>query len=808
MGSRATQNGMLPSNYKIFEMNQSVKNLENAHQAFRVGRLSDAEEICREILGNDEQCAGAWHLMGKMAALQSDLEAAGEFSSAACDLDPQNAEFTRDFSEVFLRKKELEPAEQHARRALELLPESPEGLVLLARILAEKEEKSSALEAFQEAVRIRKDYAEGFSYYALALQKFGRGKDAISQIRKACALEPDSVEYQTNLAILLEQNARYMDSLAAYGKAARMNPNVGFVWFRQGKLLNGLKRYAESIPALEKAISLPGQLGDYHYEYGLALHMTKRFQEALANYEKALSMGYNSAALQCNRGVIYKDLRRGGDSIMAFHTAVTMEPTNVSYLNNLGAAALEIGLNSEALECFEQAVEKNPKMPTAHNNIGNLLKDRARGMDALPHYLKSMELNPDDRDSPSNYLLCHMYIPDMDPKLVFEEHKKWGRSTTKKFPPAFKFKSREDGTKIRLGFLSADLCHHPVAHFIEPIFREYDRERFEIVAYGDQRKSDDFSARFATQVDLWRETSSYDDRALAKLIHEDRVDILFELAGHTAYNRLGVFALKPAPVQVSYLGYPGTTGLPAIDFRITDAFADPQGTTEHLHTEKLIRVPECAWCFQPGDSTPEVEPLPALKNGCVTFGCFNNMAKLNPALFEVWAEILIRVPGSHLRLKARTLTDEGVRKELMAYFTERGIEENRLEFFGHTKKTTDHLSHYHSVDIALDSFPYHGTTTTCEAMWMGCPVVTRAGKVHVSRVGVSLLNAVGIQEFIAETREDYIQKAVDLAGDLNKLSALRSTLRETMKSSVLMNESVFVRGFEAALMEALPKLRG
>jgi len=200
--------------------------------------------------------------------------------------------------------------------------------------------------------------------------------------------------------------------------------------------------------------------------------------------------------------------------------------------------------------------------------------------------------------------------------------------------------------------------------------------------------------------------------------------------------------------------------------------------------------------------------LPALKNGYVTFGCFNNMAKLNPALFEVWAEILIRVPGSHLRLKARTLTDEGVRKELMAYFTERGIEENRLEFFGHTKKTTDHLSHYHSVDIALDSFPYHGTTTTCEAMWMGCPVVTRAGKVHVSRVGVSLLNAVGIQEFIAETREDYIQKAVDLAGDLNKLSALRSTLRETMKSSVLMNESVFVRGFEAALMEALPKLRG
>jgi predicted O-linked N-acetylglucosamine transferase (SPINDLY family) len=775
--------------------------ISDAHSAFAEGRLSDAEDICREILGKDERCAGAWHLMGKMAALQGDLEAAGEFASVACELDPQNAEFLRDWAEVFFQKKELEPAEQHVRRALEILPDSPEGLILLGRILAEKDDKHPALEAFQSALRIRKDYAEGCSHYATALQKFGRGKDAISQIRKACALEPDSVEFQTNLATLLEENTRYVDALAAYGKAARMNPNVGFVWFRQGKLLNGLMRYAEAVPVLEKAVSLPGQVGTYYYEYGVALHKTNRFQEALDQYDKALAMGCNTGALHCNRGVIYKDFRRGGDAVMAFYAAVKLDPANVSYLNNLGAAAFELGLNSEALECFEQAVAKNPNLPTARNNIGNLLKDRARGMDALPQYRKSMELNPDDRDPQNNFLLCHMYIPDMDPKVVFEEHRKWGLSIAKKIPSAFRFKPREAGAKIRVGFLSADLCHHPVAHFIEPIFRGYDRERFEFVAYGDQRKSDEFSARFAKQVDLWRETSSYDDRALAKLIHEDRVDILFELAGHTAYNRLGVFALKPSPVQVSYLGYPGSTGLPTIDFRITDAFADPRGTTEHLHIEKLIRVPECAWCFEPDASAPEVEPLPALKNGFVTFGCFNNMAKLNPSLFETWAEILLRVPGSHLRLKARTLTDDGVRKELKSYFTERGIEEDRLDFFGHTKKIADHLNHYHSVDIALDSFPYHGTTTTCEAIWMGCPVVTRAGKTHVSRVGVSLLSAVGLQEFITDTREAYIEKAVALAAQTDRLQELRSGMRERMRQSVLMDEKRFVQGFETALME-------
>jgi len=775
--------------------------LEDAQGAFAEGRLSEAEDICREILGKDEKCAGAWSLMARMAALNGDLETAGDFASVACELEPGNVVFARGVGEVFLQRKDIEQAETLARRALELEAESPEGLVLLGRVLAEKGEQGNALEAFERALRLRKDDAEAMTHYAMALQKFGRGKEAVSQIRKACALQPESVEHQTNLATILEQEKRYVDALAAYGKAARMNPDIGYVWFRQGKLLNGLKRYAESIPMLEKAVSLPGRLGEFHYELGLALHMSKRFPEALDQYGQALAAGYNTAALQCNRGVIFKELRRGGDSIMAFHTAVKMDPSNLSYLNNLGAAALEIGLNSEALDCFEEAVRQNPKIATAQNNIGNLLKDRARGMDALPHYRKSMELDPSSSDTQSNYLLCHMYLSEMDPKTVFEEHRKWGLEKSKKTPPAFKFKPRSPGSKLRVGFLSGDLCHHPVAHFIEPLFREYDKERFEFVAYGDQRKSDEFSERFAKQVHLWRETCSLTDEALAKKIHEDRVDILFELSGHTAYNRMGVLALKPAPLQASYLGYPGTTGLPTMDFRITDELVDPVGMTEKFHTERLIRLSRCAWCYEPDAEAPEVGALPFQRNGHITFGCFNNMAKLNPALFDMWAEILIKVPDSHLRLKARTLTDDRVKNELKDYFTAKGIAAERLDFFGHTRKIHEHLNHYHEVDIALDSFPYHGTTTTCEAMWMGCPVVTRAGAAHVSRVGVSLLSAVGLEEFIGQNREDYIGKAAALAGDIDRLVELRAGMRDRLKSSPLMNAPDFAREFEVALLQ-------
>jgi predicted O-linked N-acetylglucosamine transferase (SPINDLY family)/glycosyltransferase involved in cell wall biosynthesis len=791
----------LPSMSSKLLMDDISQHLNEALDRFSKGRLSDAEETCREILGKNDRCAGAWALLGQMALLNGDLETAGDFALVACELDPGNAGFLRGLGEVFLRRKDLEAAEGQARRALELEPEDSESLVLLGRVLAEKGEKGNSLGVFEKALRLKKDDAEAITHYAMALQKFDRGKDAISQIRKACSLEPDSVEHQTNFASLLEQNKRYVDALAAYGKAARMNPDVGYIWFRQGKLLNGLKRHAEAIPILEKAIAMPGMLGEYFYEMGLAFHMSKRFPEALQNYEKALAAGYNTAALQCNRGVIFKELRRGGDAIIAFHNAVEMDPSNVSYLNNLGAAALEIGLNTEALGCFEEAVRQNPKIATAQNNIGNLLKDRARGMDALPHYRKSMELDPSSSDTQSNYLLCHMYLSEMDPKTVFEEHRKWGLEKAKKTPPAFKFKPRTPGSKLRVGFLSGDLCHHPVAHFIEPLFREYNKERFEFIAYGDQRKSDDFSARFAQQVDLWRETCSLTDEALAKKIHEDRLDILFELSGHTAYNRLPVLAMKPAPLQASYLGYPGTTGLPTIDFRITDALVDPQGMTEKFHTERLIRLPRCAWCYEPDAISPDVGPLPAVRNGYISFGCFNNMAKLNRALFDMWAEILLKVPGSHLRLKAKTLTDEGVKEELKNYFSEKGIAAERLDFFGHTKRIIDHLTHYNEVDIALDSYPYHGTTTTCEAFWMGCPVVTRAGAAHVSRVGVSLLSAVGLEEFIGQNREDYIGKAAALAGDIDRLVELREGMRDRLKSSPLMNAPDFAREFEVALLQ-------
>ena len=288
------------------------------------------------------------------------------------------------------------------------------------------------------------------------------------------------------------------------------------------------------------------------------------------------------------------------------------------------------------------------------------------------------------------------------------------------------------------------------------------------------------------------------DERVADKVWENKIDILVDLAGHTAGNRLRVFARKPAPVQVSYLGYPGSTGLSEMDYRLTDSLADPPGKTELLHSEKLLRLPVCNWCFNEPDDAPMVGPLPAYAAGSICFGTFNNFTKASPAIMDMWAAILNAVPSSRLIMKFRGLGEKSVRQQIHQCFASRGVRAERLEIRGHEPNPVSHLKAYNEVDIALDTFPYHGTTTTCEAMWMGVPVVTLAGSSHVSRVGVSLLSSVGLPEMIAQTPQQYVEIAVGLARDLPRLADLRLTLRPRMRASPLMDAPRFARDIEAA----------
>jgi predicted O-linked N-acetylglucosamine transferase (SPINDLY family) len=331
-----------------------------------------------------------------------------------------------------------------------------------------------------------------------------------------------------------------------------------------------------------------------------------------------------------------------------------------------------------------------------------------------------------------------------------------------------------------------------------PIFAHHDHSRFEIVCFADVTGQDDVTQQLRARADAWHVTVGRSHAEVAELIRRERIDLLIDLAGHTAHTRLIVFAHRPAPVQATYLGYPDTTGLSAMDWRLTDAHADPPGDADALHTERLYRLPDTAWCFRPERDAPAVAPLPAESAGHVTFGSFNNFGKVNAAVLDAWAQVLAAVPRARLLIKAASLRDQPTRQRLVDALAVRGVEPGRVEAVESVKGEREHLALYGRVDIALDTFPYHGTTTTCEALWMGVPVVTLAGPTHASRVGVSLLSSVGLAEQIAPDVAGYVAIAAGLAGDLSSLAQLRRTLRERMLASPLMDAPRFTAHLESA----------
>jgi predicted O-linked N-acetylglucosamine transferase (SPINDLY family) len=329
------------------------------------------------------------------------------------------------------------------------------------------------------------------------------------------------------------------------------------------------------------------------------------------------------------------------------------------------------------------------------------------------------------------------------------------------------------------------------------VLEHYDRERFEVHCYATNGAVDEVSERLRARVDGWVQAERLTDEELAARVRADGIDILVDLAGHTSGNRLLAFARRAAPVQVTWLGYPTTTGLSAMDYRITDWEVDPAGY-EAFNAERPLRLPGSYFCYRPYERAPQVAPLPALRSGTVTFGSFNNFAKVSPAVLALWAQVLQAVPGSRLLLKARSLADAQVRQALLERLGAQGIEGERIDLRGWEAEVGGQLALYGEVDIGLDTWPYNGATTTCEALWMGVPVVSLSGATHASRMGRSILKAAGLAHCVADTPEAYVRAAVALAGDLDALARLRAGLRERLRASPLTDEIAFTRNLEAA----------
>ncbi|CAO3439986.1 O-linked N-acetylglucosamine transferase, SPINDLY family protein [Azospirillum doebereinerae] len=601
---------------------------------------------------------------------------------------------------------------------------------------------------------------------ALGDHRAGRREDAAAGYRVVLARDPGHPHALNNLAVLMRAERRLDEALALYRRALEQSPEEPSVHSNMGCVLIDQGRKAEAAAVLRGALVLRPDYSDALFNLGNCLHSLGDGDGAMAAYRRALRV--NPAMGEAHTGL--GDLHRER--------------------NELGSA----------VDCYVAALKQRPGMLEAYNNLGEVLKDQGRLGEAAAVIQEGMRHHPDNALMHGNLLLLLHYSAGLAPEAIHRAHVGWDERHARPLLPAVpRFANdRAPGRRLRVGYVSPDFCTHSCAYFSEPLLSAHDRAAVEIVCYPVSGRHDRMTERFQSLSDLWRPLVGMSDEEAAAAIRQDRIDILVDMAGHTGGNRLSVFARKPAPIQVTWLGYPDTTGMAAMDYRLTDAIADPVGGADARASERLVRLEGGFLAFRPVVDAPLAEAPPALVAGHVTFGSFNNLTKVPSNVVRVWAEILRRVPGSRLILKSRALGDPPTLARYAQMFAACGVEPGRVDLLARIEAVEGHLRAYDRLDIGLDPFPYNGTTTTCEALWMGVPVVTWLGTHHVARVGGSLLTHCGLEELVARDEAGYVDAAVALANDLPRLAGLRRSMRSRLERSSLTDHTGFARKVEAA----------
>ena len=596
----------------------------------------------------------------------------------------------------------------------------------------------------------------------------------------------------------LLQQGRLQEARALSLKLCQQRPNDATVHAMAGMLAVRFGLLEEAVAHYQAALRLQPAYSAVHDHLGILFSRLGRLDQAIGHFQTALRLQPGQAVTCNNLGVAYKEKGELDKAEECYRHALRLRPGYAEAHNNLGVVLSSRGRLVQAESCFRRALQAQADHLAALGNLGNVLQAQACIAEADAVYQRARQLAPDNAEVHSKRLFNLNYGDDYDAEAVFAAHRRWDQEHGQPPGQAPAFANAVDpGRRLRVAYLSPDFRAHSVAYFLEPLLAHHDKLAVEVYCYADVTEADDTTRRLREYADHWLNTCGMGHEQLAARIREDVIDILVDLTGHTAGNRLPVFALRPAPCQVAWLGYPNTTGLAAMGYRLSDAIADPPGDSEAYHSERLIHLEHGFLCYR-GRNVSVPDRQKGHADGAITFGSFNNLAKLGPALLSLWADILKQVPRSRLLLKNRSLEDPACRERMTQFFGRRGIAADRLELRGWLDKPEEHLELYEKIDIALDSFPYNGTTTTCEALWMGVPVITLRGTRHAARVGASILTRIGLPELIATDHHAYLRLARELAGDHERRRCLHRELRQRMETSPLCDGEGFSREVEKA----------
>ena len=792
------QSRYLPSKKQIVQLDREmVEIFEQGLAAHQRGQFAQAKAAYDKVLKNQPKHFDSLHLIGVIA----------------------------------LQTKSPALAEDLIRRAIELNPNSASAYSNLGMALTELKRLDAALESYDKAIALKPDYADAFYNRGNVLQELKRLEDALASYDKAIAHKPDRAEAFYNRGITLQEIKRLDDALASYDKAIMLKPNYAEAFNNRGAVLQELERLDDALASYDKAIFLKPDHAEAFNNRGNALKELKRLDDALASYDKAIALKHDYAEAFVSRGNALKELKRLDYALASYDKAIALKHDYAEAFNNRGAVLQELKRLDDALASYDKAIALKHDYAEAFNNRGNALKELKRLDDALASYDKAIYLKSDYEFLYGNILHTKMYLCDWSDvrrilneiessielgrkiatpfsilglidrsKLHMDASRIYINDKHKTYSNSFGIKSKTSCERIRIGYFSADFHNHATSFLMAELFEEHDAHKFELYGFSfGPEKQDDMRNRVSRAFDHFIDVNNKSDHEIAQLSRDIGIDIAVDLKGFTQDYRMGIFAEYAAPIQVSYLGYPGTLAAPYFDYLVADKILIPPESQQY-YSEKIIYMPHS---YQANDSKRAISSklftkkhLGLPESGFV-FCCFNNNYKILPETFDVWMRLLKKVSGSVLwLLEDNPTAAKNLRKEAGV----RGVDPARL-VFAPRMKLDEHLARHRYADLFLDTLPYNAHTTASDALWAGLPVLTQMGQSFAARVAASLLNAMDLPELITKTQEEYESRAIELANDPLQLAQIKKKLEQNRETSPLFNGQLFARHMEAAYAE-------
>ncbi len=690
------------------------------------------------------------------------------------------------------------PQEQLAayREAVVKNPVSAAAHYELGNALLSAGQSREAAACLESAVALQPGHADAQYRLAYAYSLLGRLDDARGCCLKAIALQPDHAQAYFHLGKIYTHQNQFQQAAACFRQAGVLRPDFAKAHSELGRVWVKLGNPEEALGCFRTALELAPGDAETLYQCGITSIGLGRAEEALSALRRAIALRPDFGEAYNGIGNALLQLGRPAEAIPHYHQALALNVDPGLVSANLGTAHDRLGQTDEAIRFYSKALTTHPDNAELHQNLGTIWSSQGGLDEALRSFEQALMLRPDFTPAYDSALLCLLYADGGRRASPHLSARDYARRYEQPLRPSWPThtNNRDPERRLKVGYVSADFRLHSVAYFMEPLLAHHDKRAVEVYCYYSFGVHDAVTARLMAYADHWRDCAGLADSELAARIQADGIDILVDLAGHTGSNRLPVFARKPAPVQVTYLGYPATTGLSAIDYRLVTADTDPPGA-EAWHSERLYRLPRSLWCYRPPATMPAVIPAtPARRSGCITFGAMNNVAKVSDATVATWAHLLRAVPGAQLVM---TKLADSAQRLMHEHFATQGIAAERLILHGKLP-AAEYYALLNAIDIALDPFPYTGTTTTCESLWMGVPVVTLIGETSVARSGYALLKGIGLEELAARDEKEYVAIAAALAQDLDRLDALRGGMRQRIASSPLRDEAGLTRDLEAA----------